>query len=64
MITDPSIWEVLLRNPVAMFGLMAYPMQGVYKSIRSSGRTNIADTVRAGKIASYERYVSLLESGR
>jgi sterol 3beta-glucosyltransferase len=47
--------ESLLRNDIAMFGLVAYPAQEIYKSIKSGRKNKITDTVRAGKIASFER---------
>ncbi|KAF9730998.1 hypothetical protein PMIN03_007952 [Paraphaeosphaeria minitans] len=40
----------------AMFGLLAYPAQGVYKSIKSLKKSPVTDAVRAGKLANYERY--------
>jgi hypothetical protein len=47
--------ELLLTKAVAMFGLVAYPAQGIYKSMKSCRKHTITDTVRAGKIASLER---------
>jgi sterol 3beta-glucosyltransferase len=46
--------ESLLTKAVAMFGLVAYPAQGIYKSIKNGRKNIITDTVRAGKIASLE----------
>ncbi|KAH8707657.1 hypothetical protein GQ44DRAFT_816275 [Phaeosphaeriaceae sp. PMI808] len=41
----------------AMFGLFAYPAQGIYKSMKSLRKSTITDIVRAGKLASFERYI-------
>ncbi|CAI6321577.1 unnamed protein product [Periconia digitata] len=42
----------------AMFGLLAYPAQGIYKSVKSFGKNTITDLVRTEKLASFERYNS------
>jgi sterol 3beta-glucosyltransferase len=45
-----------------MFGLLAYPAQGIYKSIKSSGKNNITGKIRAEKLASFQRQVSTKNS--
>ncbi|KAH7150277.1 hypothetical protein B0J13DRAFT_549849 [Dactylonectria estremocensis] len=38
----------------AMFGLLAYPAQGAYKSVKSLERSNVKEAVKSGKIAYLE----------
>jgi sterol 3beta-glucosyltransferase len=47
-----------------MFGILAYPAQGIYKSIKSSRDKTIAEGIRAEKLASYQRYIRTLEDRR
>ncbi|PVI03303.1 glycosyltransferase family 1 protein [Periconia macrospinosa] len=39
----------------AMFGLVAYPAQGIYKSMKTLRKSTVESTVRSGKLASLER---------
>ncbi|USP74649.1 glycosyltransferase family 1 protein [Curvularia clavata] len=39
----------------AMFGLLAYPAQGIYKSIKGSGKDKTTDKIRAEKLACFHR---------
>lgn len=48
---------ISLMCDLAMFGVLAYPAQGIYKSIKSSGNSTVEEAVRAEKLASYQRYI-------
>lgn len=46
---------------LAMFGVLAYPAQGIYKSIKSAGNTSVEKVVKNAKLASFQRYVDTVE---
>lgn len=55
-----TILKLVLKYNLAMFGLFAYPAQGVYKSMKSIGKNSVEDIVRTAKLASLERYKTSL----
>jgi len=57
-VSDIQIYSLMtLSDDIAMFGLLAYPAQGIYKSIKGSGKNNTTDRIRAEKLASFQRQV-------
>lgn len=53
--SDLLTMTMMLSEDSAMFGLFAYPAQGIYKSLKSFGKDNIQDQIRTEKLASFQR---------
>ncbi|KAF2182922.1 glycosyltransferase family 1 protein [Zopfia rhizophila CBS 207.26] len=48
--------NMVMKPGSAMFGLLAYPAQGIYESMKDHKKKPVRYKVEAGKLASFERY--------